>query len=235
MIEKSNTEESRKNEPNEDNENRKSRSRIPKKHEEETKGKRKREYLSNSDKSQKQSKLSKTQQKELEAEISDNEAKSNKENPEPDSPTTEENKLNSGKKTLKVSIERIPTKTKKEESNTTRDGTKEFTKKPLPKKYPLRSNKEVEAAEKLLAKYKTLDTKDEKEEEEPRKSTTTSNSISNNLDNTDLDANYSPEEINNSSSTSAPETPKLPTISRPRTRSMKPLEDKSKKEEDNSA
>ena len=101
LIEKSNAEESRKNEPNEDNENRKSRSRIPKKHEEETKGKRKRESLSNSDKSQKQSKLSKTQQKELEAEISDNEAKSNKENPEPDSPTTEENKLNSGKKTSK--------------------------------------------------------------------------------------------------------------------------------------
>ena len=39
---------------------------------------------------------------------------------------------------------------------------KEFTNKPVTKKYPLQSNKEVEDAEKLLAKYKTTNKKSAK-------------------------------------------------------------------------
>ena len=235
MIEKSLAEKNEKNKTNTENEDRKSRSRIPKKDEEVPKGKRKRESRSNSEDSQKQLKVSKTEQKESEEEISDNDKKLKTGKPEPDEQTTEETKSKSAKKTLKVSIEKLPTKSNKGYSNTNQEGRKEFTKKPLPKKYPLRSNKEVEAAEKLLAKYKTIDKKDENEEEEPSNNTSTSNSISDNLDNTDLDANYSPEDINNSSTTSAPETPKLPSTSRPRTRSMKPSEDESKKEEQSSA
>ena len=136
LIEKANAEESGKKEPDIDTESRKSRSRIPKKDAEETKGKRKRDSRSNSDESQKQLKLSRKDQKDSEAEISDNDSKSKKEEAKPDAPTTE-NKIETGKRTLKVSIERIPTKSKKAESNTKHDGTKEFSKKPLPKKYPL--------------------------------------------------------------------------------------------------
>ena len=235
MIEKSNTAESEKNKPNIESASRKSQSRLPKKDEEEPKGKRKRESRCNSDDSHKQSKLSRKQQNDYEAEISDKESKGNTDHTEPDASTSEENKIKSGKKSLMVSIEKIPTKSKKAESNTKQDATKEFSKKPLPKKYPLRSNKEVEAAEILLAKYKTINKKDNNEDGEPSNVTSTSNSFSDNLDNTDLDANYSPEESNNSSTTSVPETPKLPIITRPTTRSMKPSESNSGKRETTSA
>ena len=213
MIEKSLAEKSDKNETNTENAERKSRSRKGKKDEEVPKGKRKRESRSNSEDSQKEFKVSKTEPKERAEEISDNDKKLKTGKPESDEQITEETKSKSAKKTLKVSIAKLPTKSNKGYSNKNLEGRKEFTKKPLPKKYPLRSNKEVEAAEKLLAKYKTIDKKDENEEEEPSNITSTSNSISDNLDNTDLDANYSPEEINNSSTSSAPETPKLPSMS----------------------
>ena len=178
--------------------------------------------------------MSSKKDKDSEEDISDNESNSKKEESEHETLTSEEIKGEPAKRTLKVSIERIPTKSHKTESNTKEVGRKEFTNKPIPKKYPLRSNKEVEAAEKLLAKYKTIDKKDANEEEEPSNITSTSNSISDNIDNTDLDGNYSPEESQNSSTTSAPETPKLPTITRPRTRSMKPSEPMSQKVEDTS-
>ena len=234
MIEKTKAQEREKKEQNVDTENRKSRSRTLKKDEEETKGKRKRDSTSKAEDSRKQMKVSSQKDQVYEEEISDKESNLNKEEPEPETPTTEKINKETGKRTLKLSIERIPTKSLQTESNTKELGSKEFTKKPLPKKYPLRSNKEVEAAEKLLAKYKTIDQRNANEEEEPSNITSTSNSISDNLDNTDLDGNYSPEESQTSSTTSAPETPKLLTISRPRTRSMKPSEPMSKKAEDNS-
>ena len=233
MIEKANKEEREKDAENVDTGSRKSRSRTVKKDEEETKGKRKRDSTSKADESRKQSKVSSKKEKEAEEEISDNESNVTKEETDPKAATTDELKRETGKRTLKLSIERIPTKSHKTESNTKEDGRKEFTKKPLPKKYPLRSNKEVEAAEKLLAKYKTIEKKDAKEEEEPSNITSNFNSISDNVDNNDLDGNYSPEETQNSSTTSGPETPKLPTISRPRTRSMKPSESVSTMAEDN--
>ena len=235
MIEKSLAEKNEKNETNTEAAERKSRSTTLKKDEEVPKVKRKRESRSNSEDSQKKVKVSKTEPKESAEEISDKDKKLTTGKPESDDQLTEETKSKTGTKMLKVSIAKLPTKSNKGYSNIKMEGKKEFTKKPLPKKYPLRSNKEVEAAEKLLAKYKNLDKKDENEEEEPSNMTSTSNSISDNIDNTDLDANYSPENINNSSTSSAPETPKLPTMSRPRTRSMKPSEDESQKEEQSSA
>ena len=94
---------------------------------------------------------------------------------------------------------------------------KEFTNKPVMKKYPLRSNKEVEDAEKLLAKYKTNNKKPTKPQAKDDNLTELSHSLED-LDDTKNDSNYDPDKSTSGSSEQLKdkEIP-LPTIRRPKT------------------
>ena len=98
---------------------------------------------------------------------------------------------------------------------------KAFTNKPVMKKYPLRGNKEVEYAEKLLAKYKTTNKKLAKSQGKEQSSMDVSHLLDE-LDDTKNDSNYDPNKSTSGSSDKVNdnETP-LPTIRRPKTRSMK--------------
>ena len=98
---------------------------------------------------------------------------------------------------------------------------KAFTNKPVMKKYPLQGNKEVEDAEKLLAKYKTTNKKLVKSQGKEQSSTDVSRSLDE-LDDTKNDSNYDPNKSTSGSSDKVNdnETP-LPTIRRPKTQSMK--------------
>ena len=98
---------------------------------------------------------------------------------------------------------------------------KEFTNKPVMKKYPLRSNKEVEDAEKLLAKYKTTNKKPTKPQAKDDSLTELSGSLDD-LDDTKNDSNYDPNKSTSASSEQLKEKEiPLPTIRRPKTRYMK--------------
>ena len=98
---------------------------------------------------------------------------------------------------------------------------KEFTNKPVMKKYPLRSNKEVEDAEKLLAKYKTTNKKPTKAKGKEDTSTDVSGTVDD-LDDTKNDSNYHPDTSTSGSSEQLRDNNiPLPTIRRPKTRSMK--------------
>ena len=99
--------------------------------------------------------------------------------------------------------------------------TKDFTNKPVTKKYPLQSNKEIEDVEKLLAKYKTTNKKPKQTAGKVESSTDVNRSVEE-LDDTKNDSNY---DLDNSTSGSSEQLTDnkfpLPTIRRPKTRSMK--------------
>ena len=93
---------------------------------------------------------------------------------------------------------------------------KNFTNKPVTKKYPLRSNKEVEDAEKLLAKYKTTNKKPKKPQSKDESFTEPSVSLDE-LDDTKNDSNYDPDKSTSASSDQLKEKEiPLPTIRRPK-------------------
>ena len=98
---------------------------------------------------------------------------------------------------------------------------KDFTNKPVTKKYPLRSNKEIEDVEKLLAKYKTTNKKLEQTKGKVESSTDVSRSFEE-LDDTKNDSNYDPDNSTSGSSERLTDNKiQLPTIRRPKTQSMK--------------
>ena len=115
---------------------------------------------------------------------------------------------------------------------------KNFTNKPVMKKYPLRSNKEVEDAEKLLAKYKTTNKKPKKPQSKDESFTEPSGSLDE-LDDTKNDSNYDPDKSASASSDQLKEKEiPLPTIRRPKMQSMKTeisAGDKNKETGDNSS
>ena len=93
---------------------------------------------------------------------------------------------------------------------------KEFTNKPVMKKYPLCSNKEVEDAEKLPAKYQTKNKKEAKSTENVESFTELSGSLEE-FDDTKNDSNYDPHNSTSGSSEQFKEKElKLPTITRPK-------------------
>ena len=119
-----------------------------------------------------------------------------------------------GTTTKQSPVQRKKSETKKAENTK----QKEFTNKPVMKKYHLRSNKEVEDAEKLLAKYKTNNNKPTK----AKGKMDTSTDVSGTVDDSKNDSNYHLDTSTSGNSEQLRDNDiPLPTIRRPKTRSMK--------------
>ena len=214
---------------------RESRSRIPKKKESTSRKERGKGSKSKSEERRSRSKSCESKAALPDAEISENEKKSeicDSQNADKDESVKRKGNLKSKEdyemKEDKGKEMSISDTTKKEQD------PKTFNKKPPPKRYPLRNNKEVEEAKEILNKYKTINQGKEQEMKESETAESIDTTVEQ-VDNTDLDADYSPEQGNNSTSISFIETPKLPKKVRRQTRSMKNSEDTETKEDKKSA
>ena len=193
---------------------RESRSHIPKKKETASRKERVKGSKSKSEERRSRSKSRESHVPSPDADISESENKSEIS----DSENTDKDKSVKRKKNIKSKDESKIEEDKSKDMSITdttknKSDPKTFNKKPPPKRYPLRNNKEVEEAEEILNKYKTINQAKDNEMKDSESAETVDTTVEP-LDNTDLDADYSPEQGNNSTSISSIETPKLPKMVR---------------------